>query len=83
VFREARAIASSSTPLLGIHILMKTDVAQKLANVTNAVEQGLITPIELICRAKWLARSRAVEACQKPCRGLIAMSGIGKANELR
>jgi ubiquinone/menaquinone biosynthesis C-methylase UbiE len=68
VFHEAqaRAAASSGTPLLGIHILMKTDVPQKLANVTNAVDRGPITPIEPICRAQSLARSRAAEACRKP-----------------
>jgi len=53
-FREvqARAAASAGPPPFGMHILMKTDVAQKLANVIGALEQGLIAPIELICRAR-------------------------------
>jgi ubiquinone/menaquinone biosynthesis C-methylase UbiE len=53
VFREVQArIASAGPPPLGLHILMKADVAQKIANVTSAVEQGLIAPIEFICRAR-------------------------------
>jgi len=53
-FREAqtRAASAAGSPPLGIHILMKTDVAQKLANVISNLEQGLIAPIELICRAR-------------------------------
>jgi ubiquinone/menaquinone biosynthesis C-methylase UbiE len=53
VFREAQARAAAGTdPPLGIHILMKADVAQKLANVVGNLEEGLIAPIELICRAR-------------------------------
>ena len=53
-FREAQARAATGTgpAPLGIHILMKTDVAQKLANVISNLERGLIAPIELICRAR-------------------------------
>jgi ubiquinone/menaquinone biosynthesis C-methylase UbiE len=54
VFREAQARAAESggPPALGVHILMKSDVAQKLANVIANVEDGLIAPVELICRAR-------------------------------
>ncbi|HMR33372.1 MAG TPA: class I SAM-dependent methyltransferase [Geminicoccaceae bacterium] len=52
-FREARArlAENGGTPPLGTHILMKEDVAQKLANVVANFENGLIAPIEIICRA--------------------------------
>ena len=42
-FREAQACAATGTgpAPLGIHILMKADVAQKLANVVSNLEQGL------------------------------------------
>jgi ubiquinone/menaquinone biosynthesis C-methylase UbiE len=49
---QRRAAAAGSPPPLGIHILMKADVAQKLANVVSAIEEGLIAPVELICRAR-------------------------------
>ena len=48
----ARAAAPGGPPALGIHILMKDDVAQKLANVVANLEDGLIAPTELICRAR-------------------------------
>jgi ubiquinone/menaquinone biosynthesis C-methylase UbiE len=52
-FREvAVRTASSGVPPLGIHILMKTDVPQKLANYVSNLETGLIAPIEIICRAR-------------------------------
>jgi ubiquinone/menaquinone biosynthesis C-methylase UbiE len=53
-FRQvaARAAEDGAPPPLGIHLLMKDDVAQKLANVIGNLEQGLIAPIELICRAR-------------------------------
>ena len=53
-FREAqaRAAAGGGPPPLGIHILMKTDVAQKLANVVSNIERGLISPVEIIARAR-------------------------------
>jgi hypothetical protein len=31
---------------------MKADAAQKLANVVDALENGVIAPIELICLAR-------------------------------
>jgi hypothetical protein len=31
---------------------MKSDVAQKSANVMRNLEQGLIAPVELICQAR-------------------------------
>jgi ubiquinone/menaquinone biosynthesis C-methylase UbiE len=53
VFRDAQArTAYAKPPPLGTHILMKADVAQKLANVVSNLEKGLIAPIELICRAR-------------------------------
>jgi len=53
-FREVakRTAEAGGPPPLGIHILMKSDVARKLANVMHGVEAGLIAPVELICRAE-------------------------------
>jgi ubiquinone/menaquinone biosynthesis C-methylase UbiE len=53
-FREvaARAAEGGEPAPLGIHILMKRDVPQKLANVMSGVDAGVIAPIELICRAR-------------------------------
>jgi len=52
-FRQAAArAAQGGTPPLGLHILMKSDVSQKLTNVISNIERGLIAPVELICRAR-------------------------------
>ena len=53
-FREAaaRAAEGGGPPPLGIHILMKSDVPEKVANVMSNLERGLIAPVELICRAR-------------------------------
>jgi hypothetical protein len=31
---------------------MKTDVPEKVTNVTRNLDRGLIAPVELICRAR-------------------------------
>ncbi len=53
-FRQvvARIAEAGSPPPLGVHLLMKTDVSEKLANVMRNLEKGLISPTELICRAR-------------------------------
>jgi ubiquinone/menaquinone biosynthesis C-methylase UbiE len=51
-FREVAAKSGGEPPPLGIHLLMKTQVAEKLANVVAGLEGGVIAPIELICRAR-------------------------------
>lgn len=53
-FRKAalRAAGQDEPQPLGIHLLMKSDVAQKLANVTRLYEAGTLAPVELICRAR-------------------------------
>lgn len=53
-FRQAaaRAAEAGGPPPLGIHLLMKSDVAQKRANVMANLEKGLIAPIEMICHAR-------------------------------
>ena len=53
-FRQsaARIKEMGGPPALGIHILMKTDVPQKIANVLANLEKGLIAPTEIISRAK-------------------------------
>jgi SAM-dependent methyltransferase len=48
----ARAAQAGGPPPLGIHILMKDNAAQKLANVVVNLENGLIAPTEIVCRAR-------------------------------
>lgn len=51
-FRELRArIAQSGAPPLGLHLLMGATTPQKIANMVSAIEAGLISPTEIICRA--------------------------------
>jgi ubiquinone/menaquinone biosynthesis C-methylase UbiE len=52
-FRQtaARIKEAGGPPPLGMHILMKTDVPQKIANVLANLEKGLIAPTEIIARA--------------------------------
>jgi ubiquinone/menaquinone biosynthesis C-methylase UbiE len=51
-FRELRArIAQSGAPPLGLHVLMGPTTPQKIANMVSALEAGLISPTEIICRA--------------------------------
>jgi hypothetical protein len=51
-FRELRSrIAQSGAPPLGLHLLMGATTPQKLANMVRALEAGLISPTEIICRA--------------------------------
>jgi SAM-dependent methyltransferase len=52
-FRELRArIAQSGAPPLGLHLLMGATTPQKIANMVSALEAGLISPTEIICRAE-------------------------------
>jgi ubiquinone/menaquinone biosynthesis C-methylase UbiE len=53
-FREAaaRAAQGGGPPPLGVHLLMKSDVPEKVANIMRNLERGLIAPVELICRAR-------------------------------
>jgi ubiquinone/menaquinone biosynthesis C-methylase UbiE len=53
-FREvqARIAEGGGPPPLGVHLLMKSDVPQKVTNVMRNLDQGLIAPVELICRAR-------------------------------
>ena len=53
-FRQMRARAAESggpPPPLGLHILMGASAPQKVANMINNLEAGLIAPTELISRA--------------------------------
>ena len=52
-FRQvaARAAEQDGLPPLGIHILMKQDIPEKLRNYVSGLEAGAIAPIELVCRA--------------------------------
>ncbi len=53
-FREgrARAAANGGPPPLGLHILLNTEAAQKIGNVIDNLERGVIAPTELICRVR-------------------------------
>jgi ubiquinone/menaquinone biosynthesis C-methylase UbiE len=49
-FHRMRArIAESGPPPLGIHILMGHDAPTKVTNILLSLEQGLVSPIEMIC----------------------------------
>lgn len=48
---RARAVQGGGPPPLGIHLLMGPSAAQKIANLTGALERGLIAPVEIFCRA--------------------------------
>ena len=51
-FHELRArLAQSGSPPLGLHLLMGTATPQKIGNIVSALEGGLISPTEVICRA--------------------------------
>jgi SAM-dependent methyltransferase len=50
--RLAALTAKNGVPPLGIHILMKTDVPEKLVNYVGNIEAGLIAPVEVIARAR-------------------------------
>lgn len=48
----ARVARAGGPPPLGTHLLMKGNAAEKLANVVVSLENGLIAPTELVCRAR-------------------------------
>lgn len=51
-FRQLRArLAQSGPPPLGLHIVMGAASPRKVANMIDMLEQGLIAPTEIICRA--------------------------------
>ena len=51
-FRELRArVAQSGAPPLGLHVVMGATTPQKIGNMMSALEGGLISPTEIICRA--------------------------------
>ena len=49
---RARTAAAGGPPPLGTHILMKDDVATKLANLVANLENGMIAPTEIICQSR-------------------------------
>ena len=49
---EAPASDDGTLPPLGTHLLMQRDVPQKIANFMNALEAGMIAPVEIICRVR-------------------------------
>jgi SAM-dependent methyltransferase len=52
-FRQvvARLAEQGGPPPLGIHILMKQDIPEKLQNYVASLEAGVIAPVEIIARA--------------------------------
>jgi ubiquinone/menaquinone biosynthesis C-methylase UbiE len=52
IFRQMRARSASGRPApLGLHIVMGDNAAQKIANMMNDIDCGLVAPTEMICRA--------------------------------
>ena len=52
-FREQAARAGEKgMPLLGIHLLLKGEGPAMFANVVSLYEEGVMAPIELVCRAR-------------------------------
>ncbi len=50
-FQRMRArMAESGPPPLGLHILMGQDAPTKVANMLAGLEEGLIAPVEMVCR---------------------------------
>ena len=50
-FREMRAVQDGRPPPLGLHILLGPSAPQKVANIINGLERGLVAPTEIISRA--------------------------------
>lgn len=52
-FRQmrARAAEADGPPPVGLHILMGTSTTQKVRNMLDNLERGLIEPTEIVCRA--------------------------------
>ncbi len=51
-FKKMRArVAESGLPPLGLHIAMGADFPYKVRNMVSNLENGLLAPIEMICRA--------------------------------
>ena len=48
---RARAAQEGGPPPLGLHILMGASAPQKVANMIDNLERGMIAPTEIICRA--------------------------------
>ncbi|HVM80980.1 MAG TPA: methyltransferase domain-containing protein [Stellaceae bacterium] len=47
---RARAAASGGPPPLGLHLLMGAETPQKVANMIDNLERGLIAPTEIVAR---------------------------------
>ncbi len=50
-FRQVRARTAGGPPPLGLHILMGATFAQKVGNMIANLEQGVISPTEIVARA--------------------------------
>lgn len=52
-FRQmrARAAQDGAPPPLGLHIIMGASTPQKVANMIDILERGLVAPTEMICKA--------------------------------
>jgi 2-polyprenyl-3-methyl-5-hydroxy-6-metoxy-1,4-benzoquinol methylase len=50
--QEMQSLAKAGgPPPLGVHILLKDEAPRIFANVVNLFEAGVLTPVELVCRA--------------------------------
>jgi ubiquinone/menaquinone biosynthesis C-methylase UbiE len=48
---RARIREAGGPPPLGLHILMGASSAEKIANIVDSLERGLIAPTEIVCQA--------------------------------
>ncbi len=46
---RANALAAGGPPPLGLHLILGKDASTKLANVIDAIDAGVIAPVEIIC----------------------------------
>ena len=50
--RMAARVAEHGPPPLGIHVLMGAEAPRKVANMIANLEQGIVAPVEMICRRR-------------------------------
>jgi hypothetical protein len=43
-------MAESGPPPLGLHLVMGADAPEKVANIVQALDAGIIAPVEMIAR---------------------------------
>lgn len=49
--RQRDRAAEHGPPALGLHLVMGPEAGTKIANLTAAIQAGIIAPVEMVCRA--------------------------------